>query len=144
MLAKFRSWCVSVYVHLTGVRFYSTDTLPVNTDIQKFIVKTLHGYSITFTFYKEKLKFSSYSFKKLKFSLSTIYVVKAEFDSSAPPIMLNYNSVRIFVGRHFVYLFTEEIIIQTLLNVYLDYLLNEMDIERRKVVESSVSTETIN
>ena len=131
MLAKLRGWCVSVFLHLTGVRFYSSETLPVNNDIQKFIVKTLHGYEITFTFYKEELNFMRYSFKRLRRYHSTVFVATVKFDDKAPLTMTKYNNVRIAVGDFFVRLFTTEIIVQTLLNVYLDFLLDEMVSEKR-------------
>lgn len=137
MLAKIRSWCVAVFLHLTGVRFYSTETLPVKTDIQKFIVQTLHGYEITFTFYKEELNFLRYSFKHLRHFHNTVYVVSVKFDDKAPVGMSRYNTVRIAVGDFFVKVFSDEIIIQTLLNVYLDFLLGEMTTDRQ--VYNSVS-----
>lgn len=139
MLAKFRGWCVSIFLHLTGVRFYSSETLPVSTDIQKFIVKTLHGYEITFTFYKEELNFMRYSFKRLRRYHSTVYVATVKFDDKAPVIMTKYNNVRIAVGDFFVRIFTNEVIIQTLLNVYLDFLLSEMNSENRTNIDDAYS-----
>lgn len=127
MLAKLRSILVSIYIHLAGVRFYSTETLPVKQDIRKFVVKTLHGYEITFTFYKEKLNFTQYVFRSLRKRNCTIYAVTAHFDKLAPESVRRYNSVRIFVRDSLLFLSDEDSIIMTLLNVYLDYLLHEMN-----------------
>lgn len=127
MLAKLRSLLVSLYIHVAGVRFYSTETLPVKKDIRKFVVKTLHGYEITFTFYKEKLNYTQYVFRTLKRRDCTIYAVTAHFDRKAPERVRRYNSVRIFVRDSLLFLSDESAIIMTLLNVYLDYLLHEMN-----------------
>lgn len=126
MLAKLRKWLISVYIHLAGVRFYSSDTIPVKQEFRKFIVKTLHGYEITFTFYKEKREFIQYFFMKLKRQYCTIYVVCAVFDEKAPSSIKQYNNMRIFVNDSSLFIFDENAIVQTLLHVYLDYLLHEM------------------
>lgn len=126
MLAKLCKWLISVYVHLAGVRFYSSDTIPVKQEFRKFIVKTLHGYEITFTFYKEKREFVQYFFGNLKRQYCTIYVVCAVFDDKAPESIKQYNNMRIFVNDSSLLIFDENVIVQTLLHVYLDYLLHEM------------------
>lgn len=126
MLAKLRKFLVNIYVHLAGVRFYSSDTIPVKREFRKFIVKTLHGYEITFTFYKEKREFIKYFFKKLKRRHCTIYVVCATFDDKAPVSVKRYNNMRIFVNDSSLFLRDENIIVMSLLHVYLDYLLFEM------------------
>mgnify|MGYP003396825322 CR=1 FL=1 len=126
MLAKLRNLLVSVYIHLAGVRFYSSETLPIKAEFRKFIVKTLHGYQITFTFYKEKRNFIQYYFKTLKKRACVVYVVSAAFDDAAPESVQRYNNMRIFVDDSSFFLSDENAIVMALLDVYLDYLLQEM------------------
>jgi hypothetical protein len=123
---RLRLFAAYLYIHIAGVRFYSTESFPVEKDIRQFIVRTLHGYEIKFTFYREKLNFTKYVFKRLKKCESTIYVISAQFDERAPEVVRRYNSVRIFVRPSFTCFLSETTIIKVLLNVYLDYLLNEL------------------
>lgn len=117
---------VNLYIHLAGVRFYSCQLEPVEKPFRKFIVKTLHGYEIMFSFHKEKRHFIKYFFKSLKKRDCTIYAVTAKFDDVAPETVRAYNSMRIFVNDSTFFLSNEDAIVQTLLKVYLDYLLHEM------------------
>lgn len=126
MLSKLRQFLINIYIHLAGVRFYSSDTIPIKEEFRKFIVKTLHGYQITFTFYKEKRNFIQYYFKSLKKRSCIVYVVSATFDEEAPESVKTYNNMRIFVNDSSCFLSNENEIVKILLHVYLDYLLHEM------------------
>lgn len=126
MLSKLRNFLVNFYIHISGVRFYSSDTLPIKEEFRKFIVKTLHGYQITFTFYKERRTFIQYCFKNLKKRACTVFVVAAVFDDEAPESVRQYNNMRIFVNDSSFFLSDENAIVMALLHVYLDYLLHEM------------------
>ena len=146
MLSKFKKYLINLYIHLAGVRFYSSDTIPIKREFRKFIVKTLHGYEINFTFYKEKRNFIKYFFKKMRRYQCTIFVVAAVFDDKAPESVRKYNNMRIFVNDSSFFLSDENIVVQTLLKVYLDYLLNEMracmDKNIRQVEDRDKVTET--
>jgi hypothetical protein len=126
MLSKLRNLLVRIYIHLSGVRFYSSKTLPIKEEFRRFIVKTMHGYEITFTFYKEKRNFIQYYFKNLKTRSCVVYVVSATFDDAAPELVRRYNNMRIFVDDSSFFLSDENAIVMVLLHVYLDYLLHEM------------------
>lgn len=126
MRSKLIKFFLNIYIHLSGVRFYSSESLPIKDEFRKFIVKTLHGYEITFTFYKEKRTFIQYCFKKMKKRSCMIYVVSSAFDDNAPELIKRYNNMRIFVDNSSFLLFDENAIVMTLLDVYLDYLLHEM------------------
>lgn len=126
MMLKIHKFLVNLYIRLAGVRFYSCELEPTEKPFRKFIVKTLHGYEITFTFHKEKRHFIKYLFRNIKKCDCTIYAVTAHFDELAPETVRSYNSMRIFVNDSAFFLSNENTIVQTLLRVYLDYLLHEM------------------
>lgn len=130
MLSKLKGLIFSLYIHVVGARFYSSETLPVKEPIRTLEVKTLHGYEISFSFYKESVSFTQYFFRQLKKRRLTIYAIRANFDHNAPEAVKKFNSVRIFVRDSVLFLSDESQIVMALLNVYLDYLLYEMQAEQ--------------
>lgn len=126
MLSRLRRLLVSFYIHVAGARFYSSESLPVTRPIRTLEVKTLHGYDISFSFYKESVSFTQYFFRHLKKRNCTIYAVRACFDENAPESVKKFNSVKIFVRDSLLFITDESSIVMALLDVYLDYLLYDM------------------
>lgn len=129
MLSQIRRFLVSFYIHVAGARFYSSEALPVSQPIRTLEVKTLHGYDISFSFYKENISFTQYFFRRLKKRNCTIYAVRACFDENAPESVKRFNSVKIFVRDSLLFITDESSIVMALLDVYLDYLLYDMQTE---------------
>ena len=126
MLGKLKFLTAKFIIHLLGVRFYYSESLLVEKDIKTFDVTTQHGYKILFKFYKLKSHYAQYFFHHLVKKDCVIYAVNANFEEGAPPVVRRYNTVRIFMRDPWEFVFDDDVVVNVLLNVYLDYLLYEM------------------
>jgi hypothetical protein len=128
-----KKWFAKLIVHIAGIRFYSTEFIPIKKDIQQFVVKTLHGYEIRFSFFREDMDFLQYIFGKIRKRKAIVYIVTANFEDRAPEEIKQYNTVRIFVNNRALALIGEYAITHSLLNVYLDFILAELiEIEKKQ------------
>jgi hypothetical protein len=109
-------------VYFAGVRFYHTTMVPTTQNIEKVVVKTIKGYTITFSFFREKLNYINYFLGYNRMAAATIYVISAEFGEAAPAEIKKYNSVKLLIKDGLRFINDDSIISRLLLNAYLDFL----------------------
>jgi hypothetical protein len=109
-------------VYFAGVRFYHTTMTPTTQNIEKVVIKTVKGYTITFSFYREKLNYISYFLGHNKLSAATVYVISANFSEDAPVEIRRYNSVKLLIKDGLQFINDSSVISRLLLNAYLDFL----------------------
>lgn len=122
VLKKLRSVFIFLYVYFAGVRFYHTTMTPTTQNIEKVVIKTVKGYTITFSFYREKLNYISYFLGHNKMAAATVYVISAEFSEDAPIEIRKYNSVKLLIKDGLRFIEDSSVISRLLLNAYLDFL----------------------
>jgi hypothetical protein len=122
VLKKLRSVFIFLYVYFAGVRFYHTTMTPTTQNIEKVVIKTVKGYTITFSFYREKLNYISYFLGHNKLSAATVYVISANFSEDAPVEIRRYNSVKLLIKDGLQFINDSSVISRLLLNAYLDFL----------------------
>jgi hypothetical protein len=109
-----------------GIRFYRTDAMPRTPQFKTAIFQTVNGRQVEFHFYKEACEDLIYRHGRIRSEKFIGYVIQAKLDQALPARLVNYNNLKFFFNSRNWIIKNDELICQTLLNIYLDFLKAEL------------------
>lgn len=117
----FRLW-----LYWVGVRFYETDVTPSSAEVLKTELKTVKGQEIHFFFYREAYKDIVYRQGNFYSSETHAFIVQAKFDDEFGHHVTRFNQIRYFFRSPFFSKFEDQFIADILLELYIEFLENEI------------------
>lgn len=111
---------------LKGIRFYKTDLVPQNEEFRKATFNLNTGEVLEFYFYKELVEDLVYKRGVIKKKHYTGYVIQARFSDGLPESLRQYNNLKFFFDNERWYFKDEEALTNLLLNIFVDFILEEM------------------
>jgi len=125
----FNKILLRIIIFFIGIRFYKTTYIPKSESFIEAKFTTIDNKIIEFLFYKEiitDIKLINNNFIKKE---KTFYIIKSIFFSDVPDDILKYNGVSCIFYNRYLQLYNNKDIADTLLEVYLDFIKNELKIK---------------
>lgn len=122
----FKKWMFKLIIKLLGIRFYKMDKCnPENcnaTEFKKINFSTTEKNEIIFSFYKEEYIHYVYRNDKVIEDKRFRFIIKAKLDQDFPDKLHRYNDIVFYIKACYLTWFNEDIIVDCLLNIYLDFI----------------------
>ncbi len=116
---------IKALIQLRGLTFYETEITPKSSCYKKLEVETVHGHDVHFFFYEEQLNDIRYRFGRFSHNKTRICLIQANFDDEMPDLIRKYNNLKIMVSGNSFLFNDEELLAETLLSAYLDFILDK-------------------
>lgn len=109
-----------------GVRFYETTAVPKSPEFRKVEIRLVNGHRVEFYFYKEHCEDLIFRYNKISRETFYGYVIQARFCDNLPEVLYRYNNVKFFFNPKAIFGFNEEILTEVLLEIYLNFIKEEI------------------
>lgn len=127
----FRKLFFRLYLFFNGIRFYQTDALPQSKQFKTAVFETVANHIVEFHFYREECEDLIYRFGQIRSERFIGYVIQAKLDKDLPEILYRYNNLKFFFSGRDWLIRDDDEICGILLNVYLDFINDELKSNQR-------------
>lgn len=121
-----QTFLFKLHLLFKGIRFYKTEVTPKNDEFRTATFHTVGKHRVEFLFYREVCEDLIFRGGKIKKETFIGYVIRARFDENLPEILYQYNNLKFFFNSRYLKITDENRICDALLNIYLDFLRNEI------------------
>lgn len=118
----FKRFLFRLYLFHKGIRFYRTDTMPRCPQFKTAVFQTVGNHRVEFHFYRESCEDLIYKNGRIRSEKFIGYTIQAKLDQDLPEKLAAYNNLKFFFNSKNWILKDDEVICQTLLHIYLDFI----------------------
>lgn len=115
-------WLVRIIVYFLGVSFYESSTKPANGEVIRSEFRTIDDKNISFLFYREVFKDTSYRLGKFRDLKIQSFVIHAKMDSEVEGHIATFNNrMYLFKGAWLSWV-NDQDLADILLEIYMDFM----------------------
>lgn len=111
-----------LYIFFKGISFFKTNTVPAKAEFIRAEFRTVKDYKIHFAFYREEFSDLVYRRRMFKRKNYTGFIIQAQFDERFPENLTAMNSMKFLFKDTLLNVFSDKIVSNMLLELYLDYI----------------------
>ncbi len=116
---------VRAYLFFKGTYIYNSSPIETIYPLKEMVFLLEDNTNINFTLYREDRITMVHKFGVFMEVKTKHYVVKSEFGENSSNDLHKYNSMRFSTGYFPLNIFNEDLIINSLVSIFLDYLLRD-------------------
>lgn len=122
----FKRILLNVLLFYKGIRFYKTDRALRTKEFKKAVFKTHENHILEFYVYKENMDNLVLIRGRIKHITEVVYIIQLKITDDLPLFFSEYNNLKILFSSNSLFEIDQDYIANILLNVYIEFLLNEI------------------
>ena len=125
---------LQIYLYFKGITFFKTSTVPSRAEFIRAEFRTVQGFTIQFSFYRENFVDLVYRRRMFKRKGYTGYIIQAQFDERFPERLTAMNSMRFLFKDCILNSLSDRLVSSVLLELYLEYIQAKLEQNEKKPV----------